>query len=224
MGHNDYEQPICFEHPDMHFTEALAFITPYVGQKWISVIVDYYHLNSCSVHRSANTSRCCNIVRLILMDMIFDCDIRRLFDAFYLKYGPEYENNKLFSYHLNCYPKCPIVLEKDICRHSSELPFVFGTVSDCDSHRRFDCTWNNQTRVFSNGIISHWINIATRRRPLSEWANYDPSTPKYFHITPDQGFLSEPWNRNCSFFEEMEAEGVRETFGNNNYVIKGTFK
>jgi hypothetical protein len=38
--------------------------------------------------------------------------------------------------------------------------------------------------------------------------------PKHFHLTPDQGFSSEAWNRNCSFFDEMEAEGVKETFGN----------
>ncbi len=216
MGHNDFEQPICFQNPDMTYTEALALINHSVDHKWVQAIVDYYHLNNCSSDRNANNTRCCNIVRLILLDHMFDCDIRRIFNAFYLKYGPEYENNKLFSYHLNCYPTCPIVSQEGICRHSSELPFVFGTVGDCDSQGLFNCTWDSQTRTFSNGIISHWINIATTGRPLNEWPHYDPSTPKYFHITPDQGFLSEPWNRNCSFFDEIEAEGVRETFGNNN--------
>jgi hypothetical protein len=64
----------------------------------------------------------------------------------------------------------------------------------------------------SNGIISYWINIGRRGRALNLWTNSDPSTPKYFHLTPDQGFLSETWNRNCSFFDEMEEEGVRQTF------------
>ena len=158
------------------------------------------------------------------MDKIFDCDIRRIFNAFYSKYGPQYENNKFFSYHLNCYPICPTVAFGGICRHASELPFVFGTVSDYSSMGPVNCTWDNQTRIFSNGIISHWINTATTGRPLSEWPHYNPSTPKYFHITPDQGFLPETWNRNCSLFDEMETEGVRETFGNNNYAIKETSK
>ncbi len=50
---------------------------------------------------------------------------------------------------------------------------------------------------------------------LSEWSSYDPSAPKSFHITLDQGFVTKPWNRNCSFFDHIEAEGVRETFGYN---------
>jgi hypothetical protein len=46
----------------------------------------------------------------------------------------------------------------------------------------------------------------------------------YFHITPDQGFSPETWTRNCSFFDEIETEGVRETFKNNNYIVKETSK
>ncbi len=103
-----------------------------------------------------------------------------------------------------------------ICQHGSEQQYVFGTVSDYSSTKVTKCTWNNQMRTFSNGIIANWINTATTGRPLNDWPSYDPSAPKYFHITPDQGFLLETWNRNCSFFDVMEAEGMRETFGNNN--------
>lgn len=71
-------------------------------------------------------------------------------------------------------------------------------------------------RAFSNGVIAHWINAATTGRPLSSWPSYDPLVPKYFHITPDQGFLPEIWNRNCSFFNQMEEEGARKIFGINN--------
>jgi carboxylesterase type B len=215
MGNNDYEQIACTQHPDMTFNEALAIVTQTVGQKWAQFAADYYHLNTCSSSRTANSSRCCDIVRLILLDNIFDCDIRRIFDGFYLKYGPQYENNKLFYYHLNCYPTCPQLRATGVCQHSSELPLVFGTVSDAYSRAPFNCTWDDQTRLFSNQIISHWINIATTGRPLSEWLSYDPSAPKSFHITPDQGFVTEPWYRNCSFFDHIEAEGVRETFGYN---------
>ena len=51
-----------------------------------------------------------------------------------------------------------------------------------------NCTWDNQSREFSNGIISEWMNIASNGRPLNSWPSYDPSNPKYFHLTPDQGF------------------------------------
>ena len=213
MGNNDYEQTVCTQHPDMNFTDAVAVVTQTVGQKWAPFAVDYYHLNTCSSSRTANTSRCCDIVRLILLHKIFDCDIRRIFNAFYAKYGPQFENDKLFYYHINCYPTCPQLRAIGVCQHSSELPLVFGTVSDAYSKATFNCTWDSQTRQFSNEIISHWINIATTGRPLSSWPSYDPSAPKSFHITPDQGFVSEPWNRNCSFFDQIEAQGARETFG-----------
>jgi carboxylesterase type B len=224
MGNNDYEQPGCSQHPDMTFKQAMALVTQTVGQKWAPFVVDYYNLTSCSSNRTAKSSRCCDIVHLILIDKIFDCDIRRIFDAFYLKYGPQYENNKLFSYHLNCHPTCPDARPGAVCEHSSELPFVFGTESDVTSKGPTNCTWDKQTRDFSNEIIAQWINIATTGRPLPMWPSYDPSMPKLFHITPDQGFFPEIWNRNCSFFDQIEAEIVGETFGNNNYIIKRTFK
>ncbi|CAF4305090.1 unnamed protein product, partial [Adineta steineri] len=69
-----------------------------------------------------------------------------------------------------------------------------------------------------------WINIVRKGKPLNQWPSYDPSSPKHFYITPDQGFLSETWNRNCSFFDAMELEGVRKTFGNNHYITKETLK
>lgn len=209
MGNNDYEQPICFHQPLMNYSEAITFLTSSLGRKWLPFIIDYYHLKNCSSNPIANNSRCCDIVRRIIMDKIFDCDIRRLLNSFSLPYY----TNKLYSYHLNCHPECPIVQYEGICRHSSELPFVFGTVSDADSGVEFNCTWNSQTRIFSDKIISHWINIATMGKPLNQWVNYDPSNPKYFHITPDEEFSSMTWNRNCSFFDEIENEGVRETFG-----------
>jgi carboxylesterase type B len=222
MGNNDYEQPICFQHSDMNYGDALALISQSIAQKWIPSVVDYYHLNNCSSDRNANESRCCNIARLILMDKIFDCDIRRIFDAFYAKYGPQFGNDKLFSYHINCYPQCPVVPNKGICQHGSEQAYVFGTISDWASVKSINCTWDDQSRVFSNEIIAHWINTARTGRPLSTWPSYDPSAPKYFHITPDQGFLPETWNRNCSFFDEIEAEGVEATFGKSHYSIRKT--
>jgi carboxylesterase type B len=214
MGHNDFEQPICLDHPDMNYTAAVKVLTQSFEQKWIPLIIDYYHLESCSSDRTANASRCCDIIRMILMDKTFDCDIRRIFDSFYQRYGPEYEENKLFSYHLNCYPTCPVAYPYHACEHSAEIPFVFGTVSDVYSRSVVNCTWDNQTREFSDGIISHWISVARTGRPLSSWPSYDPLAPKHFHITPDQGFLPETWKRNCSFFNAMEAQGVKETFGN----------
>ena len=168
MGHNEYELPLCYEIPDMDFGIGVALIAEFIERKWLPHILDHYHLNNCSVDRNANVSRCCNIVRTILMDKAFDCDNRRLFDAFYSTYGSQFEQNKLFSYRLNCYPKCPKIASEGICRHASEIPFVFGTVSDAASQELLNCTWDDRSRIFSNEIIAHWMNIANTGRPLSQ--------------------------------------------------------
>jgi hypothetical protein len=48
MVNNDFKEPICFQHSDMTYNEALELITRSVEQKCISSIVDYYNLHSCS--------------------------------------------------------------------------------------------------------------------------------------------------------------------------------
>lgn len=93
-------------------------------------------------------------------------------------------------YHLNCYPQCPAYPDEGVCQHGSEQAYVFGTESNWFSVASLNCTWDNQTRTFSNQIIA-------------------PMIPKYFHLTPDQGFVVEIWKRNCSLFDLME-EGVRK--------------
>ncbi len=221
MGNNDYEQPVCFQRPDMNFNDALSFLSGSIEQKWIPLIVDYFHLNNCSSNRNASTDRCCDIVRLILIDRQFNCNVRRIYNALYLKYGSQFEYNKLFWYHLNCHPgTCPLVpvQEKGICEHTAELPYVFGTTSGYNSIEPVNCTWDNQSRLFSNKIIAHWMNIATTGKPLEQWPNYDPLITKYYYITPDQDFSPIIWNRNCSVFDQIEEEEVLERFGNNTSI------
>ena len=223
MGNNDYEIAVCYVYSKMNFTTAVARLSQSFGEKWIPRIVDYYNLHNCSSDEGADARRCCDIVRSILIDHLFDCNVRRLYNALYLKYGAQYEEKKLFWYHFNCYPTCPEGLYKGVCVHTSEIPYVFGTTSDYFSVQSVNCTWDNESREFSNKVISHWNNIVTMGRPVASWPDYDPFTTKYFHITPDKGFLPVTWNRNCSIFDELEAEGVRETFQNSNsYRMKAT--
>ena len=223
MGNNDYDIAMCLDYPDMNYTQAVELISQSVDKKWIPSIIDYYQLKNCSADRRANNSRCCSILLKIATEKLFDCDIRRIFDQFYSKYGPAYEKDKLFSYHLDCYPQCPPVPEQGICRHSAELPFVFGTVSDFHAEQPFNCTWDASARKFSNQIIAHWINIAVTGRPLMDWPSYNPLLPNRFHITPDRGFVAETWQRNCSFFNEMEIEGHRNAFIRRDQNLKKTF-
>ncbi|CAF3854108.1 unnamed protein product [Rotaria sordida] len=223
MGNNDDEIAVCYAYPDINFNETIALLSQYVEEKWISRIVDYFHLKNCSSNRTADMNRCCAITRLILIDNLFDCNVHRLYDALYLKYGSELEQNKLFWYHLNCHPECAVRRYKGVCVHTAELPYVFGTVSDYLSVEPANCTWDNSSRIFSNEIISYWIKIAATGRPFSQWPNYVPFTREYFYITPDQNFSPMTWNRNCLIFDQIEEQGVKEKFGNSSHTFKETF-
>jgi carboxylesterase type B len=120
---------------------------------------------------------------------------------------------------MDCNPGiCPQLTKEEgagLCLHASELPFVFGTVSNYASMNPVNCTWDNQTRIYSNQIISHWISMATKGEPLIQWPKYDPSTSKYFQLTPFQDFSVESWNNDCSVFDQIEQEDITEMFGSN---------
>ncbi|CAF4768352.1 unnamed protein product, partial [Rotaria sp. Silwood2] len=81
MGNNDDEIAVCYAYPDINFNETLALLSQYIEEKWISRIVDYFHLKNCSSDRTADVNRCCAITHLILIDYLFDCNIRRLYNA-----------------------------------------------------------------------------------------------------------------------------------------------
>ncbi|CAF4763086.1 unnamed protein product, partial [Rotaria magnacalcarata] len=73
---------------------------------------------------------------------------------------------------------CPQLTKEQgggICAHTFEIPLVFGTESDYRSANPVNCTWDKQTRIYSNKIISHWISMGTTGEPLKPWLRYDPS-------------------------------------------------
>lgn len=216
LGNNDYEQPICFQAPDMNSTDVMAALISSMGQKWAPIVADYFHLNNCSSDRNAS-NRCCNMFRLVVMYKVFDCNVQRIYNNLYSKYG---EQQKLFWYHLNCNPGiCPqLAIDEGagICVHTGEIPYVFGTISSYSSTNSLNCTWDNQSRIFSNQIISNWISTATIGKPLEQWSNYDSSILKYFYITPYENFSNVLWQGNCQIFDQIEQEEISLMFGNTN--------
>ncbi|CAF4825053.1 unnamed protein product, partial [Rotaria sp. Silwood1] len=116
----------------------------------------------------------------------------------------------------NCNPGiCPELSVEEgagLCGHVDEIPFVFGTVSSYNSMNSHNCTWDSQTRSFSNQIISHWISMARDGEPLQPWPQYSPTAKKYFKITPYHDFSPEPWYRDCSLFDQLEDEQIRIMF------------
>ena len=212
IGRNEYESPLCFSNPDMDSTTAIALAIEGVGQKWAQIFADNVQLNTCSSNRNA-TNRCCDMARQFFTDLVLDCSARRIYNNLYLKY----EQQKLFWYHLDCNPGiCPpksVEEGRGLCIHTAELPYVFGTASDMYSRNLHNCTWDNDTNIFSTRIISHWINMATVGEPLREWPNYRPSSPKYFQITPYHDFSPSLSDRDCSLIDQFEQERIMLMFG-----------
>ena len=204
----------------MNSTFAIVLATEGVGQKWAHMFVDDSQVKTCSANRNA-TNRCCEMARLFFTDLVLACSARRIYNNLYLKY----EQQKLFWYHLDCnHEICPPKSSEDgrgLCLHTAELPYVFGTVSDMYSTNIHNCTWDNETKTFSNQIISYWINMATVGEPLKEWPNYNPLSLKYFHITPYHDFSPMSSDRNCSLIDQFEHERIMIMFGDSgNYTSR----
>ncbi|CAF1312638.1 unnamed protein product [Adineta ricciae] len=213
IGRNEYESPMCFTYPDMNLTSVKEMLIQASGEKWAEVFIQDPEFKNCSPDRNA-TNRCCEAARSFFTHFILDCSARRIHDALFRH---NFQEN-LFLYHIDCNPGlCPVKSEaegKGLCFHASELPFVFGTVSDMYSNELMNCTWDVETRVFSNRIISHWISTATVGKPLSDWLNYSPSTPRYYQITPFHPFSTLTTDRNCSLIDQFEEEKIEVMFGN----------
>ncbi len=79
------------------------------------------------------------------MNKLFDCKIQHIYNNLYLKY--DHQQN-LFWYHFNCNPRIcsqlPINEGGGICVHATEIPYIFGTVSN-DSISFQNCTCDNQS-------------------------------------------------------------------------------
>ncbi|CAF1208639.1 unnamed protein product, partial [Didymodactylos carnosus] len=214
IGANKYEEPYYPIFPEMNSEFAVSIITGILGQNRAPTAINYYQLNHCSSNANA-TNRCCDMTRTAINTLI-GCSIRRVYDNIYLKYNQE--QHKLFWYNMDCNPGiCPELSKEEgagLCLHASELPLVFGTESDYRSMNPVNCTWDNQTRTYSNQIILHWVSMATKGEPLKQWPTYDPSTSKYLQLTPYHEFSVESWNYDCSIFDQIEQDDLSEMFGN----------
>ncbi|CAF1364044.1 unnamed protein product [Adineta ricciae] len=211
IGRNEYETTTCSSDPDMNSTSAIAVITQSVGQKWTDAFVNSSRMNTCSSNRNASNRT------------------RRIYNNLYRTY----EQRNLFWYQLDCNPGiCPPKTTeegKGLCIHTAELPYVFGTMSEMYSTNLHNCTWDNESKVYSNRIILHWINMATVGEPLKTWPNYSPELPKYFRITPYHDFSAALSTRDCFLIDQFEQENILLMFGNSenlsaqNYANRNMF-
>ncbi|CAF1269718.1 unnamed protein product [Rotaria sp. Silwood1] len=213
VGFNKHELPMCLLYPDMNSTLAISTINIYLGEGRASMVINSYQLHNCSSN-SNDPNRCCDIVGRLLTTWL-GCGIRRLFNSIHMKYSDKQHN--LFWYNLDCNAGiCPLFTKEQgggICAHTFEIPLVFGTESDYGSTNPMNCTWDRQTRLYSNKIISHWINMAVTGEPLKPWLKYDPSKSNYLQLTPYHEFSMESWNEDLMMSEsDVEVRTVLNIF------------
>ncbi|CAF4563430.1 unnamed protein product [Rotaria socialis] len=180
IGNNEQEPLMCLENPDMNSTEAISVLSQTMPIQWLPLTVNNYQLHSCSSNRNAR-NRCCDVARLLIIDQLFDCNVQRIYNNLYMKYQ---QSHKLYWYHLDCnpgiYPELSVEEDAGVCSHVDEIPFVFGIVSSYNSMNTHNCTWDSQTRSFSNQIIFTLDQYGSKWRTVTTMATVFSSSKKIF--------------------------------------------
>ena len=162
-------------------------------------------MSSCAC---SSNGGCCQLASDLLLDFAMLCNARRLLNDLHAR-----GNHNLYWYRFSCNPTCPTERMPGVCRHSADIAYVFGTVSNYASRTTPNCTWNQESRTFSRNVIDHWINMAATGRPLASWKPYSPNDPNYFDIAPDRAFATRSWLGDCKLPDEINAKGVQLNFG-----------
>lgn len=204
IGHNLPDLYLaCTTDPKMDSRAAVN----YVKENYLEVgipaarlddVLNNYRVQSCSPN-----GQCCQLVTDLLNDFTMLCNARRLLNGLSAK-----NNRNLYWYRFDCAPTCPTERFPGVCRHTSEIAYVFGTVSNYGSRAEPNCTWSKESRTFSTTVIEHWAKMAATGRPLPSWKSYSKEKPNYYHITPYESFATRAWNGDCKIADEIEQKQV----------------
>eukprot|EP01084_Bolivina_argentea_P203014 346773_1 len=232
MGNNypDF-MPTCIFLPNANSSFAVQYCNdnlPLWGIPidMLNVIYEEYGLYNCTgVDKNINNPDlwCCTIVTQIFLDYVMTCSARRALTNVY-KYLDQY---RLYLYEFECSPYCPKG-ELPICQHTSEIAYVFGTVSDYESNdSNINCDWDDNTRTFSDRVIDIWTSFAYMdefdKNGPAKFVPYNISTNKlgyseYFYIGPNiDGFRNKRFNKDdkCNLYDQIENDQNKQKFGSN---------
>ena len=201
---------VCQTQPRMDSRQAMAYLRENMALEGVPIdrfddVINQYRVASCS-----SNGTCCQLVTDILLDFSMLCSARRILD------GLAANNNSrpLYWYRFECNPTCPIERMPGVCRHTSEIAYVFGTVSNYASTSPPNCTWNEESWAFSAEVVKHWISMATTGRPLPSWKPYTRNESSYYQISPYETFTTRQSKRSCQLADDIERKQVELFFGN----------
>lgn len=127
----------------------------------MAVVLKTYGVADCAPEGSATNASsrvCCAVADGVLFDAAMRCPAHRSLAA-----QARHKPGAQYWYELNCCPTCPVARGglDCVCQHTSELAYVFGTVSDYRSdNATVDCKPEPSFNTFSDMMIAAWAGIA----------------------------------------------------------------
>ena len=208
IGHNLPDVYMaCATEPNMNFQAAVNYIDSNGAEHGIPPermddVLNFYRIPNCS-----SNGECCERVTTLLSDLAVVCNARRVMHSLAKR-----NSKQSYWYHFDCKPTCPTERYPGVCRHTSEIAYVFGTVSSYASRTEPNCTWNEETRKYSANVVDEWVRMAATGRSSLSWKPYSTDQPNYYHILPGQPFSTRQWTGDCSLVDEIEQEQVKLLF------------
>ena len=163
---------------------------------------------------------CCALADTILLDATMRCPVDRSLGA-YAKHRPD---TAQFMYTLGCCPTCPAPGrgEECVCQHTSELAYVFGTVSDYESGASpapaLNCTPEATFTPFSDALIDTWVGIAANGSHGPSWPEFGGGAMVFLDEQAQGGpsFTPQAWDaaaHHCELWQSIDDAAATAKFG-----------
>lgn len=214
IGNNEPDNfPACAEVPHINASKAVPLIKHYMYKRGVpdedlSSVVEKYKLSECTV------GQCCHVMTHIMLDYSMICNARRVLNATSFQ-DP---TSSKFWYRFFCSPRCPSG-SGNLCQHTAELEYVFGTVSNYQSKQQPNCSWNTTVRYFSDAVISQWTSFAAHGRTRNPWSPWTPNDSTFTAIVeptvPNNIFFPTDFSGQeyCDMWDEIDRKSAEERFG-----------
>eukprot|EP01084_Bolivina_argentea_P261393 441689_1 len=192
IGHNIPDGfPICYEYSNLSYNESLTVMESRLDL--LGIPSEYFVDIRLLYNLTAQINNYCEILTLILLDASYVCPSRRLLNYSYvfnqqlMNYW--YQIESCNNYNMEC-PKQPILSVNNVCGHTYEICYVFGTVSSVyDVHQSANCgnvnAWGND--ILSSGlsefIVDVWTITDTERGNIIV-NSFNSDNPMYYIINP----------------------------------------
>ena len=207
--------------------QAITYLTKWVPL-WTgadatatAAVIAAYNLSNCVPEGHGGSGSgpiCCELVDLALRDAAMTCPAHRGLSA-YSRISP----HRPFWYQLVCCPTCPIPTGPNqhcVCQHTSELAYIFGTVSDYQSSSApLTCVAEPSFAPFSDRLIGAWVGIATNNSHSAggvEWPSFGSGSALFYLTegTPQESATA--WDaeaHHCDLWQSIDELVATDRFG-----------